>query len=494
MDKYLNKFILYQLDAQSWDNVLEEISSISNLSKWGINLLKDLKYSVKAILLEEKYICKDYKNIYSNYVTKKFDVPIHYTNRLHFFNSNNFNLNDIYFKNTELNEFYVGYSVLTPNSERCIGRTIIDPYKLSHLNLNNFYCLRTEYKVNINGAQYRVKGFPYLAQTTDVTVCAHSALWIICRYLSERYSIYPEIYPFDIVRMTDNYNGRTFPYRGMTYTDYSNILTKFGTFPVILRMKDKVKDENIIHDKFEDLYSYIESGFPVLASVHGHVNSVIGHTIDYNKKVKPKFDKNFISSSQFISSFIVNDDNFFPYQELKYDKIKGAKNDNSKLGIHYSIDSIYTVVCPLPEKVFLPADLARIWIKKFISSEESIKNLSKFTKGPWVIRIFLTTNTSLKKRKIEYAKNKPKQNQFTEFITNLFLPHFIWIAQISTIEQYKNNVCTAEVVIDSTASKKDLPLIYARFGNILYYCEKLITLENDSPDFEMYTHNLGERT
>src|ERR1017187_4489727 len=38
--------------------------------------------------------------------------------------------------------------------------------------------------------------YPYMSQDTEATVCAHTALWSTCRYLSERYTMYPETYPY----------------------------------------------------------------------------------------------------------------------------------------------------------------------------------------------------------------------------------------------------------------------------------------------------------
>lgn len=116
-----------------------------------------------------------------------------------------------------------------------VGRTVIDPVKLPINTRDAFYCLTTKFSAHICGQSFSVFGYPYTSQTTDVNACAHSALWGVCRYLSERYSPYGEPLPFDIVRITDTAQGRTFPYKGMTYADYSRILAEFGVFPIVLR-------------------------------------------------------------------------------------------------------------------------------------------------------------------------------------------------------------------------------------------------------------------
>jgi len=56
----------------------------------------------------------------------------------------------------------------------------------------------------------------------------------------------------------------------MTYTDYCKILSDFGTYPIyrFLQTRD-AKTNAVLKDPkaFEDLYCYVESGFPVLASL-----------------------------------------------------------------------------------------------------------------------------------------------------------------------------------------------------------------------------------
>jgi hypothetical protein len=117
--------------------------------------------------------------------------------------------------------------------------------------------------------------------------------------------------------MTGKSGGRSVPYRGMTYSDYAEILSQFGTHPVIIRAKKAPEHDQVEPKQFRDICTYVESGFPVLASFSGHVVSLIGHTIDYSRR--PKLDKEgFVDSSSFLKEFVVVDDNYFPYQLLGY--------------------------------------------------------------------------------------------------------------------------------------------------------------------------------
>ena len=148
----------------------------------------------------------------------------------------------------------------------------------------------------------------------------------------------------------------------------------------------------------------------------------------------------------------------------------------------------------MPEKVFLPVDIVHGWIDNYLEKEVIKKTMLKISRGgPWIKRTFLTNSTTFKKRKLDQEKKRGMLEKINYNITRLFLPHFIWVTEISTVNQYKNGKCCAEIILDSTAGKKENPLIYARFGNILYFRQKSLSYPKESIVFEQYTHNLGEK-
>ena len=167
--------------------------------------------------------------------------------------------------------------------------------------------------------------------------------------MSERYHEYRELYPYDFIRMTGDTEGRRVPYRGMTYSDYSKILSQFGCHPAIIRPKGtevhiasvKSRDWTKDRDTFFDLYSYVESGFPVLTSFGGHVVNIIGHTMSGDLPSGAVQDKHgFYNSSYLVDRYIVVDDNFFPYRLLAF---SGAPQ--------------FTQVVHIPVWIFRPASM-----------------------------------------------------------------------------------------------------------------------------------------
>ncbi len=470
------------------------------LTQWGIGvLLQGLRGHVRAVVLEQPYVCKDHKNLFSHFYSKKFRPCESNCSRLHFFSTSIGSIEHFLSHPNDYDAGYLGFSVIRPIPERCLGRTVIDPHKIG-LGINNgVYCLRTGFKTHIAGNVFSAQGYPYMSQDTDATVCAHSALWGVCRYLSERYSDYREIYPYDLVLMTGNADGRKVPYRGMTYTDYSKILSEFGCHPLIMRVKKKLDQLKCDPESFKMLYTYVESGFPVLASFQGHVVTLIGHTMVYKYDSSNVDDEGFLDSSVFLKQFVVVDDNFFPYRFLGYEA--DAENYGNKYGPPsipggepYTINSIVAAVCPLPEKAYMSAPIARKQASEYVKKPKVSELIKKTGAGPYVTRLFLTSGPAFKRRKLKSALSR--EGAVTDTISfnlqTLALPHFIWVMEVSPLEQYKKGFATAEFVLDATAGKKENGLIYARIGKTIFIDEKQKDEENTDSRFRIYTHNLGE--
>ena len=474
---------VYAVDPANPDAAWSEIKrACPYLSDWGIdNLSNGLNGVVKSILLEPFYVCKDHRNLFSNFYSKKFIESPAYTNRLHFFSESSVTVPQILLDTDKFRSSYLGFSVIRPVVDRCIGRTIIDPMKLQISISNDISCLRTSFSVHIAGARLEVKGYPYISQDGDVTVCAHTALWGICRYLSERYPVYKEIYPFDLVNFTGNSRGRIFPYRGMTYSDYSSILSEFGTYPVILYLDPSKPDE--YRAEYKNLYTYVESGFPTVASYAGHVVSLIGHTLDYtlNPTAGPG---DFIDSSEFVDHFVVIDDNYFPYQLL------GKRGDPKNYG-QWALEDIAIAVCPLPEKVFLPAEKAREWASRYFFGLR--QELQSTGSPPFVTRLFVTTNSSFKKRCLQRVVDGGSIDLLSYFVQELNLPHFVWVMEAGPLEQYRLGKCSAEIVLDPTANDPENAMIYTRIGNSLWFDGGKSSDPNCPKVYKQYTHNLGEK-
>jgi hypothetical protein len=422
-------------DKTQWETLRNRCSFLSD---WGLKILySGLAQYTGTIIIEPHYVCKDHRNLFSNFYSKKLNSGSANAARFHFFSEKGITPDSFFSHPTAYQNEYIGFSVIRPVAQRCLGRTVIDPHKVGRRFEDGFYSLRTPYPVNINGRGLRVAGYPYVSQDTDATVCAHATLWGVCRYFSQRHPAYAEILPYDLVRLTATTMGRVVPYRGMTYSDYSKILSDFGCHPLVLLMKESETETELNDQSFRDVYSYVESGIPVLASFGGHVGALVGHTLDLDRNYTPDED-NVVPSSAFLSQFILVDDNFFPYQLLGY------PGDPKNYFTKFNINSMITAVCPLPEKVYLSAQRAQKQARALLKNLSNLypSEFSTDKDNPMVTRLFFTTGSSLKRRKIQMAaaaKNGGLAfDGISAFIASIRFPHFVWIMEFGPLALYKS--------------------------------------------------------
>ncbi len=99
-------------------------------------------------------------------------------------------------------------------------------------------------------------------------------------------------------------------------------------------------------------------------------------------------------SSQFNHALVVNDDNRIPYNTLR------EKKQNTLDESKYEFKDIVSFVAPLAEKIFLPAESFQKVVTTILNrGDVGYKALSAtLSVEPLVLRLFLTTARSFKKR------------------------------------------------------------------------------------------------
>ena len=290
--------------------------------------------------------------------------------------------------------------------------------------------------VSIQGTDIELEGFPFISQDADVTVCAQAALWMLLRYYSNRYPYYPEIYPVQIGNLTTDYSlGRIYPTSGLYVWQMAEALRRLRFSPLIYNRKN-------FPDDFDHLlYTYIESGIPVLISLEKHVVVGFGHKSDYS--AGPSGAGGWIFSSSFNRSFVINDDNAVPYQ-LLHDKKSGAEGESK-----FEFGDIRSFVAPLAERIFLPAESFQTVVTAILNRHETgYKALSPtLSASPLLLRLFLTSGKSYKRTLAERGMgSKTVETMYR----NLPMPHFIWVCEISHASLFQNFQTLGEILWDAT--------------------------------------------
>jgi hypothetical protein len=432
-------------ETDRWECLLELAKS--HLDVNGLKRLqKVLSRKCKCVVIEHHYIDKDYRDTFSNFHSKRFNTPDSRCVRLHFF-SLHVTHEEIAAAAAEadasarqkVGNSYLGYSVIRPTKPYCIGRTF-----LSHvLRVNPSAHLSTcKEEVHLMGTPIQVQGFPFISQDSDATVCAEASLWMLLRYYSNRYRWYSEVLPFQVTSLTADhaYGSRVYPSGGRNSWQLAEGLRLQRFSPMIYNRQE-------IESKFKGqfdhlLYTYVESGLPLLATVPGHVMVIFGHTSNYSLPL-PKKTGDFIYSSHFNRAYVVHDDNCFPYQMLNQEGPKEERDSN------YSWKEIDEFIVPLPEKVFLPAEEVKNAIEKVLRDPKAGLAQSKVLNGrPLLLRLFLTSARAFKRRLTERTMGNPLVEQAYRQIP---MPHFFWVCEIADYMEYSSSrKVLGEVIWDAT--------------------------------------------
>lgn len=393
--------------------------------------------TARSVVIEKGYVDADYRDTYFNFFSRKFAQYPSKTIRANFFTQKI--APRMLFKLDEYGDDYIGFVVLRPNRVSSIGRTIINPEKLSFV--KGHICL-AEYPVHILGAELTAKGFPYMSQDTDVTVCAHAACWMIFRYFSQRYHRYAEKWPYEVSQLTKDFSmGRLVPSKGLTAYQVTEMFANFGLSPEIYRRENYPE----LFDTL--LYLYVESGLPVVAALSSrrHAITVIGHISDYNASAidDPK------SSNTYLSGLIVNDDNYMPYQVL-------GKNDSIAVGphqSHYHLNDIDAFIVPLYEKIHISAEyIVKLSVAILTHENFGLNVLSELLRYDDILtRTFLTSSKSFKRKR---RKDSLPFN-IADVYCEMSMPKFIWVCELSTPEFFKDGNIVGELIFDATANPRD---------------------------------------
>lgn len=534
-----NVFELFYLDRSDSDinNILECCSSSSS---FDAKILKNCMITTKTVILEHEYIDKDYRSVYSGYYSKKFTRSSSRTLRLHLFDViiglevfyGNSGLPDpikqleqavrdqeVNTQHKNTTDGYIGYVVIRPTEYSIIGRCLLDPRKLIDFKSSHAVGCLAHYTADIMGVKLHVSAFPHQSQDAEVHICAHTAIWSLFRYLSQRYPHYPEQYPYDIALLNkDLHYGRLIPGRGLYMEQVTAMFGQFGLaaemyyeqlMPGILPREDKGwADIQPITDKqghslnrkklnkddlLHLLHCHVDSGMPPVVGIPGHAIVALG--VAYEKAPQVTRPGTTIPSTDFLSGVIVNDDNSSPYR-IAY----RATNSKNASNADYCCDDIDSMVVPLPNKVFLSAEKAEFLITDLANNlgkpaplSDSWSNEVPMDKERFVRRLYCTSSRN-------YKESRRKNcDAFGAKLLELPLPHFLWIAEFTPFslwdESGSNTV--AEIAIDATSGPyDDEPYVWIRYPNELFLNMPRLfgILANDFETITYTTDNMDNLT
>lgn len=433
------------------------------------NLIKYIGTRCDTIQVEYPYYDSDYLSAYYSHYAQKFKKYKKTCCRLHL----------------ESNKNYYGYITLRPSVEGTkFGKTYIDPELLVD---KNAYLMLSSFTAHVIGQKLEIRCFPWKKQQTDVSVCAHTALWTIIRYFGNKYKNYADTTIGDIVEKVENDWGRKTPSLGLTLVQMSNVLKYYGFSPLVI-----CEGNNTDFKISEEVIAYVESGLPVLGflGTQDHAISIIGHgEINYDRverfeETPDLLDKkaNVISHAKLIDSFYVMDDRFFPYREVPI-QLPDKENE-----VDYGMNELRYALIPLYNRMQLTyRDVYARMISWLGAKEMNWEEIN-------VSRIYITSANSLRQRAME-SSTMPQI--LKDIIQTLSLPKFVWCIDLAGIENYKKGLTSGRIIVDTTgATLEKEPWIMRHDMNEVQYKdydedpEVVISKKGCINPYQIYENNL----
>lgn len=443
----------------------------------------DRPVPARLAVVEEQYVDRDYLAAYAHFYSRAFRDYPRYCKRIHFFSyPDPLTPSDLMPRidpdedlkfNKLLQAHYIGFCVLRPTYPLTIGRTVLSP---PYPNDGTAFVLATRsHSVNLLGYQLYATGSPFIEQDARSAVCASAAMWMAHSSVGQRLDL-PMIPMSDLTGLAGSWRHEL---DGLTIGEISRALSSIGyrsvTFEAISfpRVKDAI-------------YTYIESGLPVILSVLGtlrgarwdasHAIVVLGHKYVGNPFVEARSyqsplygEMEFYDASDWTPAFIVHDDQRGPYLELDIlpfaslnrstkNKVRpalpnGVTNTDIVPVARWAneVAVIDNLVVGLPPQTFLLGDEAQEKARRILQRLH-VAYGRPFSRV--ALRTYLIESNEFKKAVLRRAVKVP---ELAKLYRAKNMSRFVWVTEVTKV-LYRGgtkphiNPLESEILLDYTSS------------------------------------------
>lgn len=436
------------------------------------NVIECLKNNIGSkcdcIKVEYPYYDRDYLSTYYGHYSRKFKQYPKECCRLHI----------------EFEEEYYGYITLRPTvGNTKMGKSYLAPELLVK---GEAYLMLSNFVAHIHGQKMSIMSFPWKRQQTDISCCAHTALWSVLRYYGNKYNMYADATIGNIVEKVKNDWGRETPSLGLTPVQVSDLLKEYGFAPLVIGGD---RPSNFI----DEILAYVESGIPMIGflGAYKHAIAIVGHgeinydILDSGAEIECLGEKpvRMISHTKLINSVYVMDDQKFAYKEVPISWFGDTEED-----YEYGMNELLYAVIPLYNRMQLT--YGDVYNRMLAWLEGQVMEWEDFS----VYRIYITSSNSLKQNAME-SSTMPRV--LKDIILGLSLPRFVWCIDLAGMENYKNQLTTGRIIIDTTAATWERePWILRHDMNEIQYkdydtdTEHIYTVSESLQPYTIYENNL----
>lgn len=423
------------LDVTSHDYTIIKEKIVENIEDYYLNeqvhkMINNIVSNkmVNNIIIENPYYDIDYLSTYYYFYIKKHRKFKKECVRIHYFGEKN---------------IYLGYMTLRPTVEKTnIGKTYLSPKLFLS---ENSRVITNPFSVHIFGYRTTINAFPWMQQETDITVCAHVAIWSVLRYFGTKYPNYHNITMGSVVEKLPEDIERKIPTSSVNMQKIPDIFKIMGFSPIVL-------SKNIVgKDRFErEMITYIDSGLPIVACMteKNHAVSVIGYVRDCKEDIKKVLDgaEKLLYNSNVIKEIIVNDDNFCPYLHLRRRTNLNPFDDTLVFSqSERFIEDIDYLIVPLYDRMQYSYGSLYNTLRNFLKSNVFLEDDKKY-----IVKEYITSANSLKKHALIYIKNTDLRNT----ILKITMPRFVWCVDFISFDNYEQEMIFARILVDTTCCNR----------------------------------------
>jgi hypothetical protein len=435
-----------------------------------------------SVLLERNYIDRDFSAAYSAFYSTLFRPYRKHCSRAHIFSCD---LSDLLGDHSPTDRvsllekarpFYLGNIVLRPLHHAPVSSAHIAESALANGERREVG-VRSEFRCHVMGVEFSVKAMPLTQQDTRTGACAQAVIWMAGRHFHNRFGApwysMPDI-TTNALNPSDNFITRSLP-AGSDFLTADNMvraLRSMGRHPVMYA-PDYVDGNEVWHsvNPRHIVSRYVDSGIPVILGMQ-QAGTAIGHAVvavgfdrsdslDLTKLVgNPR-------SGDLVSRFIVNDD-----QRGAYCRLPLSGGPSTEYQFSFDEDIKYLMV-PLPEKVFMTAEIAELIALDFARgvSNRRIELAGEVTGNPadWnvdpefyekllsgkiVSRTYLIYGWKYKSR----ALRNSAPGRLTRELMRTEFPRYVWVTEFSEPERAIHSdpcqrLIRGHAVVDATGSR-----------------------------------------
>lgn len=296
--------------------------------------LSNKELRAATVLVERPYVDRHWMEEYAGYYATMLEPPAQKAVRLHFFaakvTKNDFNaaIRELAEGRQDaaqqLQDAYIGYSVIRPLPSAPIGRTVLRPYSGDPRRC--FAPAAMVSRVHLAGLSLTVQGLPFQQQDQGVGACATTAIWSALAKVMRNDGQRPPT-PLAITKAATEHGVQTraFPASGgLDLEQMASAIHLSGYQPHLFQVSNRFESFILA------LGCYLRSGIPVVVRVASgggtHAMTLVGfresETLGQDDTVIP-LRKKYSLRARGVVRWYVHDDRLGPYARLGLERPDG---------------------------------------------------------------------------------------------------------------------------------------------------------------------------